>query len=284
VSLAQSPGLFAPVALGVRRKMVLLPANLEVRLAPADFDMVIAHEFAHIQRNDFVKNLCYEILALPVSYHPLQWLTRQRVMETREIVCDEVAAQVSGRPAYVQSLLRLASLLVHGFARPIPHGIGVFDADALERRLMKLTQNSPRIGHVRRAVLVAFSMVLAAGAGTSALALRLSLDPGAFSGGDSSSPAPRSIPPATLVENLIHKVPPTYPPDAKKAHIQGTVVLEAIIGKTGDVESLKAVSGPPELQQSSLDAVRQWKYKPFLLNGDPIEVKSTIKVIYTLQK
>jgi TonB family protein len=284
VVLAESPRLFAPVALGVRRKMVLLPAALDAGLTPADFDMVIAHEFAHIQRNDFLKNLCYEVLALPVSYHPLLWLTRQRVMETREMVCDELAAQVSGKHAYVQSLLRLASLLVHGFAHPLPHGIGVFDANTLERRLMRLTQNLPRIGNVRRAVLVTLSIVLAAGAGASALALRMSLDPAAISGDDSANPAPRSIPPEELVRNILSKVPPVYPPDAKKAHIQGTVVLDAVIGKSGDVESLKVVSGPQELQQSSLDAVRQWKYKPFLLNGDPIEVESTIKVIYELQK
>jgi TonB family protein len=284
VLLAESSHVFAPVALGVRRKMVLLPASLDVRLGQADFDMVIAHEFAHIQRNDFLKNLCYEILALPVSYHPLLWLIRQRVMETREMLCDEMAAQVSGKPAYVQSLLRLASLLVHGFARPLPHGIGVFDADALERRLMKLTQNSPRIGNIRRAVLVVLSLVLAAGAGASALALHLSLDPAAVAGDGTSNPPPHSIRPDVLVNNVISKVSPVYPPEAKKARIQGTVVLNVVIGKSGAVENLKVESGPQELQQSALDAVRQWKYKPFLLNGDPIEVESTIKVFYTLKK
>jgi TonB family protein len=112
----------------------------------------------------------------------------------------------------------------------------------------------------------------------------MSLDPGAISGDDSANSGPRSIPPQDLARNVITKVPPVYPPDAKKARIQGTVALDAVIGKSGDVESLKVVSGPQELQQSALNAVRQWKYKPFLLNGDPIEVESTIKVIYSLQK
>jgi outer membrane biosynthesis protein TonB len=56
------------------------------------------------------------------------------------------------------------------------------------------------------------------------------------------------------------------------------------VGKTGDVENLKVVLGPRELQQSSLDAVRQWKYKPYLVNGDPVDVKTTISVVYSLQK
>jgi outer membrane biosynthesis protein TonB len=57
-----------------------------------------------------------------------------------------------------------------------------------------------------------------------------------------------------------------------------------VIGKDGTVEELKVASGPKELQQSSLDAVRQWIYKPFLLNGDPVEVKTTINVVYSLAK
>jgi protein TonB len=78
-------------------------------------------------------------------------------------------------------------------------------------------------------------------------------------------------------------VQPKYPEAAKAAKIQGTIVLEAIISKTGTVENLHIISGPDELQPSSLDAVRQWTYKPYLLNGDPVEVTTTIKVIYSLQ-
>ena len=61
-------------------------------------------------------------------------------------------------------------------------------------------------------------------------------------------------------------------------------MLNAVIGKDGSVEKLIVVSGPKELQESSLDAVRQWTYKPYLVNGDPVEVKTTINVIYTLTK
>jgi len=81
---------------------------------------------------------------------------------------------------------------------------------------------------------------------------------------------------------IVHKVTPVYPEDAKQAQIVGKVQLEAVIGKTGEVEQLKVVSGAKELQQSALDAVRQWTYKPFLLNGAPVEVKTTINVTYSL--
>jgi TonB family protein len=85
-----------------------------------------------------------------------------------------------------------------------------------------------------------------------------------------------------MAKYIIYKVTPVYPQEAKDERIQGKVVLNAIIGKDGAVENLVVVSGPNELQQSALDAVRQWKYKPFLVNGDPVEVTTTINVIYSL--
>ncbi len=75
--------------------------------------------------------------------------------------------------------------------------------------------------------------------------------------------------------------PPVYPEIAKAAHLQGVVVLHAVISKEGKVEQLSVVSGPPMLQQSAIDAVQQWTYRPFLLDGQPVEVESTINVNYT---
>ena len=81
---------------------------------------------------------------------------------------------------------------------------------------------------------------------------------------------------------LINKVQPIYPPLAKQARIQGTVRLQAVIAKDGSVVELQVVSGHPLLQQSALEAVRQWRYQPTLLNGEPVEVVTTIDVIFTL--
>jgi protein TonB len=83
---------------------------------------------------------------------------------------------------------------------------------------------------------------------------------------------------------LLKKVVPTYPPDARAAYIQGTVVLRAEISKTGDITDLELVDGPLELAGSAVEAVRQWKYKPYLLMGQPVIVDSTIQVNYQLQR
>jgi protein TonB len=81
---------------------------------------------------------------------------------------------------------------------------------------------------------------------------------------------------------LLQKTQPVYPPIAKAARVSGTVVLQATISKTGAIENLRVVSGPAMLQQAALDAVRSWRYRPYLLNNEPVEVETTVNVIFTL--
>jgi len=81
---------------------------------------------------------------------------------------------------------------------------------------------------------------------------------------------------------LIRQIKPNYPPLAKQARISGSVVLQAVIGKDGTIQNLRAVSGHPMLIQSAIDAVRQWKYKPYILNGEPVEVDTQVTVNFIL--
>ena len=81
---------------------------------------------------------------------------------------------------------------------------------------------------------------------------------------------------------LVHKIQPAYPPLARQARIQGPVVIAALIGKDGTIQNLKVVSGHPMLTGAALDAVRQWKYRPYFLNGEPVEVDTQITVNFTL--
>jgi len=85
----------------------------------------------------------------------------------------------------------------------------------------------------------------------------------------------------TMQGSLISRPDPVYPPIAKAAHVQGAVILHATISKQGTIEGLNAISGPPMLQGAAMDAVRTWKYKPYLLNGEPTEVETTITVNFT---
>lgn len=81
---------------------------------------------------------------------------------------------------------------------------------------------------------------------------------------------------------LLRKVQPAYPPLARSARIQGQVVLQAVIGKDGTIQNLRAISGHPMLTPAAIDAVKQWRYKPYFLNGEPVEVDTQITVNFTL--
>jgi len=114
---------------------------------------------------------------------------------------------------------------------------------------------------------------------------------GGILGGIGNAPAPvvKAAPPkkvnvssGVMQGNVLVKTTPQYPAIAKAARIQGTVVLQATISKAGTIENLRVVSGPAMLQQAALDAVRSWRYKPYLLNGDPVEVETQVNVVFSL--
>ena len=100
-----------------------------------------------------------------------------------------------------------------------------------------------------------------------------------------AAPAPALATPQRVVVSqgvtsgmLLKKVVPEYPAVARTAHIQGAVELSAVIGKDGKIQDLKVISGQPMLAQAAINAVRQWRYKPYVLNGQPVEVQTTITV------
>src|SRR5580704_17469187 len=95
-------------------------------------------------------------------------------------------------------------------------------------------------------------------------------------------PTKLSISSGVMVGNLLEKTMPQYPAVARVAGIQGVVVLQATISQNGLIQNLRVISGPPMLQRAAMDAVRSWRYKPYLLNGDPVEVETTVNVVFNL--
>jgi periplasmic protein TonB len=81
---------------------------------------------------------------------------------------------------------------------------------------------------------------------------------------------------------LIHPIKPAYPQIALTAHVQGEVILQAVIGKDGSIQNLRVVSGHPMLIKAAVDAVQQWRYRPYLLNGEPVEVETQVRVNFTI--
>ena len=82
--------------------------------------------------------------------------------------------------------------------------------------------------------------------------------------------------------DLVHKILPTYPPLARAARLQGQVVMQAVISKQGAIENLRVLSGHPMLVPAAIEAVRQWRYRPYILNSEPVEVETQITVNFSL--
>jgi TonB family protein len=284
ISVAASTRVFSPVVLGLRRRTILLPARMLPHLTAPDLDAIVAHECAHLLRGDFLTNLLYEALTIPVGYHPSLWATRRRLTEMREMACDHLAARNSERKQYARSLLRLATVLIERTPVNTCHAIGIFDANTFERRIMRLAEKPIELGKVRRTVLAVACAVLGVAACGSAFALRVHVNTLNFVASSSEKPTkPIHVSPGVMAGQKISGDSPVYPQEAKDQRVQGTVVLDATIGKDGTVENLRVVSGPSVLQRSSIEAVKTWLYKPFLLNGEPVEVKTQISVVYSLK-
>jgi protein TonB len=81
---------------------------------------------------------------------------------------------------------------------------------------------------------------------------------------------------------LLTPIQPVYPAIARQARIQGTVVVQAVISKSGTIEQLRVISGPPMLQGAATEAIQRARYRPFMLNGEPVAVETTINVVFTL--
>lgn len=284
VTLRASNEIFAPLTLGVWQPLILLPGKMLHRIAPAELHTVLAHELAHVARRDFLHHLLYEALSLPVSYHPFLWAARERVTESREMVCDRLAAAWDGPIAYGRSLLRLLSLLVDGMPSRFPHAIGIFDAHTVERRVMRLKSSPAILPRSQRLVIVAACSGVLAIAGLSAATLGVHADSTKAATSASQLDGVRSVPAKEMQDHVLTKITPKYPVEAKKMGVQGIVELHAVISEQGKVDRLEVVSGPKELQASALDAVRHWTYKPYVVNGKPVAVETTVNVHYTLKK
>ena len=140
VVLLESTAIDDPVTVGVFYPAIILPGKIIPALDEPDLTAILAHEYGHIRRKDFLVHLLCQLTALPVAWHPgIQYLM-SKISQTRELACDEYAAVRLGKPImYARTLLRLASLCLHG-PRTNAMGLGIFDGDNLENRIMMLTE------------------------------------------------------------------------------------------------------------------------------------------------
>ena len=158
VTLLITEELHTPAALGLRTPTVLVPRLLVEHAREGDLRALLAHELAHVARHDFLHNLLLEMVTIPMSYHPVLRLMRSRLSDSRELICDAMAAErVGGAREYARSLVQITSLLTEPTMRTTP-ALGLLEGQNLEHRVMVLLNGTPRLTKVRAAALALVSL------------------------------------------------------------------------------------------------------------------------------
>ena len=140
VVLLESSAIDDPVTVGFCYPAILLPSKVLPDLSDQELSAILAHEYGHIRRRDFSVHFLCELISLPVAWHPGIAYLMSKISQTRELACDEYAAvRLGKRRLYARTLLRLASLCLHT-SREGAVGLGIFDGENLENRIMTLTK------------------------------------------------------------------------------------------------------------------------------------------------
>ena len=276
------PGVF-----GIVRPVLLWPEGMSPRLDDAQLEGILAHEIQHNLRRDNLAAAIHMVVEATFWFHPLVWWLGARLVEERERACDEKVLEMGcQRQEYAEGILKVCEFCL---ASPLPCVSGVAGGD-LKKRMVQIMieRNLRKMGVGRKLLLGAAAVGAIAVPIASGIA---SAPPRAAQeqtqGGAKEQPEPSQgvrVGPGEMAKLLVKKVNPSYPDAAKKAGIQGVVVLTAVISKDGDIEMLQIVSGHPALAPAAIEAVKQWKYRPYLVQGKPTEVKTRIEVNFSLAK
>jgi TonB family protein len=282
VGVVSSASLRAPATIGIRRPLVILPDAL-VRAAGAEaLTAAIGHELVHVRRRDYLLNLIYEIIFLPLSFHPAAALMRRRITQTRELRCDELVAELLLHPeVYARSLVQLAGSAMPIARRARTVTVGIADADILEVRIMsllgrtKLSVRRNRFFLIASLVLLALPCAAAASFGFHVnVNQNLSQEPG------TGLPNQRE-----RKARLIYHTEPAYTDDARAKNIEGKVGLSLTVGTDGlvrDVEVTKPLY--PSLDQSAVAAARAWRFEPYMKDGQPTAKQMSVEVYFSPQQ
>ena len=150
IALLESTAIDDPMTVGVFHPAILLPSKVLPDLGEQELSAVLAHEYGHIRRKDFPLHILCELISLPVAWHPGIRYLMSKISQTRELACDDyAAARLGKRRSYANTLLHLASLCLH-VPRANAAGLGIFDGDNLETRIMRLTGKTLSLSETAR--------------------------------------------------------------------------------------------------------------------------------------
>lgn len=244
VRILCSVSIPVPVTVGTINPLIILPAHLTQETDNNILATAIGHELVHIRRHDYLLNLIYEFIYLPLSFHPAAWLMRRRINQTRELGCDELVTEKLIDPAtYARSLVQLASAAIPLRRSATTITVGIADADILEERIMTILKRSKANVSKKRWLLIAATLGLAIPClAATPFALRININSPA-----SAAPMPEAV--ATAAEKLFPQQQNAQQEEAKV--VKQKAELEAKL----KAEHAALLEGKAEFQGQVFDVV-----------------------------
>jgi len=305
-----SPGIFlseeidTPVTFGLQQPIVLFP----VAFTEMDENLqrpIACHELLHVQRRDWLHIVLEEILRSLFWFHPAVWWALARIHLSREQVVDREVLKVTGkRDPYLESLLHIASL--RGRPAAVPAPLLLKERHLVQRVALMLKESTMTKSRLIFSLVAMIALLIWTGTFAAGL-FPLTAPPGPAShahsmlGTSAAPPATETSSPnpgaATAVAakeasgaeqaqqgqpRLLRKVLPTYPELARRARVEATVILDVTINEQGAVSDVRVLQSHPLLDQTCIDAIRQWVYEPTYVNGRAVPVRTTVTVEFKL--
>jgi TonB family protein len=284
-SLLLSAEIDSPVTFGFHSPIVILPLSFQELSEPCR-KAVLCHELLHVRRFDWIWIVLEEAVRSIFWFHPAIWWMINRIHLSREQAVDHQVVEITGsKQPYLDSLLEFARMQRRPKAVPAP--LFLQERHLVQRVALLIKEAS--MSRTRLVFSIVCIALILAGAFTLATAWFPLTGAPVFAQekNDINRVDPKKREPIRVTgrvseSKLIRRIEPVYPEIAKRARIQGTVVLTVHVNEEGIVYDAKVVTGHPLLQEAAVDAVRQWQYSPTLLNGEPVPVIATVSLMFRL--
>ena len=274
-----------PVVIGFGEPVLLMPAGFLEGCAPDDLLAALAHECAHMARRDFEKNLIYEIASLGLAFHPATRMLKARIAQTREMICDEMAvSRVIDPHRYTQSLLRLAARMFLTPRVSSTHAIGIFDANILEKRIMRISTKKPQLSMaVKYGLVVPGALLLISVAAVGSAKTLVIQTEGQAQTGDAAKPYGQvyHVGKDVTAPVLIYSVDPEFPEAERKSKskFEGTCLIGFVVDESGTPRDVKVIQSlRPDFDAKAVEAVEQYRFKPAMKAGEPVAVTMKVEV------
>lgn len=287
--LLLSENLLAPCVAGVFRPRLLWPARLTERLSDPAIDAILAHELSHLRRRDTLWGFVHICVETVFWFNPIVWWIGARLVDERERACDEEVLEMgTDRTNYAGAILDVCRC-----ARPFPAGAVAGAGDSsLARRIARIADHNPPVMRTWMRLLLSGAVAMAIGMPVSAGILNGQQDerpaqssPAAF-GQDRDAAGVHRPGGDVTWPKLVHEVHPRYTGEAIQAHVEGSVVVEAVVletGEVGDVRVVRSLDAEYGLDEACVEAVKEWQFEPGTKGGTPVAVLVEVELSFTLR-